>query len=182
MQALRGSAIALRLVQPKDAGYIHALRINPTYNQHLSAVTGTADDQRQWIKSYKLREAKGLEYYFVIERLDGIPCGVVRLYDISAEHFTWGSWILDHNKPPKAALESAVLSFDFGFERLSCKKAILDVRIENTHARSFYHRFGAEEVGQDVVNKYFELTREKFFQNHSLARQEMGRGLNETVI
>jgi RimJ/RimL family protein N-acetyltransferase len=173
---IMGRAIALRLVQPQDAGYIHSLRINPNYNQHLSTVSGTVEDQQNWIIAYKLREAKGLEFYFVIDRLDGIPCGVVRLYDICAETFTWGSWILDHNKPPKAALESAILSFGFGFGQLKLATAMFDVRQENKHATAFYRRFGATEVGQDSLNLYFELTKKRFLSNLSAHQAAISAG------
>lgn len=160
---IQGQRIELTLVQPWDAEYIYSLRTNSRYNQFLSAVTGTVEDQRQWIAAYKSREVKGTEYYFIIKRLDGISCGVVRLYDISNNSFTWGSWILDHNKPPKAALESGLLSFGFGFEQLNLSKALFEVRRANTHAQTFYHRFGATEVGTNEVNCYFELTQDQYF-------------------
>lgn len=76
---------------------------------------GTAEYQRRWIEAYKTCEAAGTEFYYIIELHDGTSCGTVRLYDIGTDIFTWGSWILDHNKPHKAALQSAVLSFGAGF-------------------------------------------------------------------
>ena len=103
---------------PEDAAFIHGLRTDPAYNTHLSPVTGTVADQRAWITAYKTREAAGAELYYIIERRDRVPCGAVRLYDITTDSFTWGSWILNADKPPKAALESALLSFSVGFVSL----------------------------------------------------------------
>ena len=80
---MTGSRLRLRPVMPEDAAFIHGLRTDPAYNTHLSPVTGTVDDQRAWIEAYKVREAAGEEIYYVIERRDGVPCGVVRLYDIT---------------------------------------------------------------------------------------------------
>ena len=57
LSRIDGVQLSLRLVQPDDAPYIHRLRTDPTYNGHLSAVTGTVEDQRSWIEGYKLREA-----------------------------------------------------------------------------------------------------------------------------
>lgn len=162
MAEVDGVQLRLRLAQTDDAAYIHGLRVNAVYNQHLSPVTGTVDDQRAWLTTYKAREAAGAEFYYIIERTDGTPCGTVRLYDITENSFTWGSWILDHNKPAKAALESAVLSFGVGFEGLGKPKAVLDVRRANTHATTFYRRFGAVETGQDDEYFYFELRRNDF--------------------
>jgi RimJ/RimL family protein N-acetyltransferase len=156
LSRVEGPNLVLRLIEPEDAEYVHGLRSDPKYNTHLSAVTGTADDQRRWIEAYKIREASGQEYYYVIERKDGTRCGLVRLYDIAAGHFTWGSWILDENKTPKAALESAVLSFGVGFESLGCKVAHVDVRIQNKHAEAFYRRLGMHETHRADQDIYFD--------------------------
>lgn len=159
---VEGPNLMLRLIEPDDAAYVHSLRTNPVYNNHLSEVTGTIDDQRQWIESYKTREATGQEFYYVIERKDGTRCGLVRLYDIEAACFTWGSWILDENKPSKAALESALLIYDIGFERIGCDHAVFDVRSDNTHTLAFHRRFGAKETDADELNVYFYYARSKF--------------------
>ncbi|MFX0547653.1 GNAT family N-acetyltransferase [Roseovarius sp. S1116L3] len=161
-ELIEGPSLSLRLVTPEDADYIHALRLNPDFNVHLSQVTGTVEDQRNWIDSYKRREAEGREYYYVIQRRGGGRCGVVRLYDIQGDRFTWGSWILDGNKPPKAALESAVLSLGVGFDILGCQMALIDVRKENHRALSFYRRFGMTEIDEDADNYYFELSAKRF--------------------
>lgn len=159
---VEGPNIALRLITPDDAAYVHDLRLNPAYNQHLSEVRGTAEDQRRWIADYKSREAEGREFYYVIERKDGRPCGVVRLYDLDADSFTWGSWILDATKPPKAALESAVLSFGLGFEALGRSVAKIDVRVGNEHAQAFYRRMGMTQTHQTETDIFFTYPRTRF--------------------
>ena len=157
-----GPNLMLRLIQPEDAAYVHGLRTDPVYNAHLSEVRGTVGDQRAWIEAYKPREALGQEFYYLIERKDGTQCGLVRLYDIEAESFTWGSWILDENKTPKAALESAVLIYDVGFYGLGCNRAVFDVRSDNTHTLAFHRRFGAHEVASDELNVYFNYEKKQF--------------------
>ena len=54
-----GVSLSLRLVQPHDALYIHTLRMDQAYSTHLSAVTGSVEDQVDWITRYKAREAAG---------------------------------------------------------------------------------------------------------------------------
>lgn len=159
---VEGPNLTLRLIEPEDASYVHSLRTNPLYNSHLSRVTGTVDDQQQWIRGYKAREAARQELYYVIERKDGIRCGLVRLYNIEADSFTWGSWILDENKPRKAALESAVLSFGLGFDTLQRPSAIVDVRVENTHATAFYRRLGMTETHRTDQDIYFIYRQTQF--------------------
>ncbi|GAA6201289.1 GNAT family N-acetyltransferase [Aquicoccus sp. SU-CL01552] len=166
MERIEGVRLALRLVAPEDAAFIHGLRLDPRYNTHLSAVTGSVADQHQWIERYKVREAAGTEYYYVIERLDnGRACGVVRLYEIEGDQFTWGSWILNEDKPPKAALESAVLSFGAAFNRLNLKFGAVDVRKGNHRALHFYERFNMTRVSEDHQNIYFTYSVEKFRQD-----------------
>lgn len=159
---VEGPNLILRLIRPEDADYVHALRTNPAYNRHLSEVSGTAEDQRLWIEGYKAREADLRELYYVIERKDGTRCGLVRLYDIGSDSFTWGSWILDHNKTRKAALESAVLSFGVGFDGLGLPQALVDVRIGNEQALAIYQRFGMTEVRRDDRDIYFTYPRRRF--------------------
>ena len=159
---VEGPNLILRLIEPEDAAYVHSLRNNPAYNTHLSTVTGTVDDQRIWIEDYKSREAQVQELYYVIERKDGTRCGLVRLYDIEAESCTWGSWILDENKPHKAALESAVLSFDVGFDALGVQLANVDVRVANEHAAAFYRRLGMVETHRIDGQIFFAYPRARF--------------------
>ncbi len=160
---ISGSKVTLRLVAEDDAEFIWGLRNDPAYNSHLSTTTGTVDDQRAWILRYKEREAEGTEYYFVIERTDDrTRCGVVRMYEIQNGQFTWGSWILNDNKPHKAALDSAVQIYRYGFEVLGLERSVFDVRKENTHTLRFHDRFGARRTGEDDENIYYEVPRSAF--------------------
>ncbi|MFN4128553.1 MAG: GNAT family N-acetyltransferase [Paracoccaceae bacterium] len=159
---IEGPNISLRLIQPSDADYVYGLRLNQDYNEHLSAVGGTAEDQRSWITGYKTREAAMTELYYIVERRDGIPCGTLRLYNIASPSFEWGSWILDTNKTRKAALESAVLAYRIAFDLLDLEKAVFDVRKGNTRTLAFHHRFGAIETRQDDENTYFTYPKSTF--------------------
>lgn len=157
-----GSRVRLRLVNLEDVHYIHSLRSNPQYNKYLSPIEGSVEVQRKWIMKYKLLEANCAQLYYVIERLDGVKCGLVRLYGIDNDTFTWGSWILDENKPSKAALESAILSLGVGFCLLNLGCAKVDVRIKNTHAEAFYRRLGMIEVSRTQEDIFFVYPRAAF--------------------
>lgn len=165
LDKVAGPNLVLRLIDPADAEYVFALRTDPNYNTHLSEVRGSVDDQRRWIEAYKARENELRELYYVIERQDGVRCGLVRLYDISEQSFTWGSWILDQNKPPKAALESAVIIYVIGFELMGIPKAVFEVRKDNTHTISFHERFNATRTGETDNEFLFDYPRERFAQD-----------------
>lgn len=157
-----GPNIALRLVQPDDAEYVYSLRANPIYSRYLSKVHGSVEDQRQWITSYKSREQDLRELYYVIERHNGVPCGVVRLYEIDGGSFTWGSWILDGNKTYKAALESAFLVYSVAFDILGLLRAHFKVDRENQATLSFHRSFGATETHASPTDIHFAYTRDQY--------------------
>ena len=162
--AAEGPHLRLRLVVPDDAAFIHRLRLDPALNAHLSPVTGSVTDQRDWITAYKTREAAGTEAYYLISRRDdGRPCGLVRLYAITDDNFTWGSFMLDPDtKPPRAALEAAILSFGIGFGLPGKTHALVDVRLANRHAHDFYRRLGMEEIRRDDRDVFMRYDHDRF--------------------
>jgi len=167
LSRINGHSLNLRFVRPVDAAYIHQLRNDPTRNRYLSEVRGTIDDQRRWIDAYMTREASGGEFYYMIELSNGERCGTVRLYDIQPNFFTWGSWVLDHNKPRMAALESAMLSFGAGFLGLGLENARVEVLSQNTHAQAFYRRLGMRETHRTERETVFAYTRERFSRDYA---------------
>lgn len=162
LSPVSGPNLVLRLIEPSDAAYVHGLRTDPELSRHLSPVQGGIEDQRNWIIAYKTREAAGQEYYYIITRHDGAPCGTVRIYGLEDDSFIWGSWILDGNKTPKAALESAILSFGVGFDLLDRSTAKVDLRVANTHAAAFYRRLGMTEVHRTDQDIFLTYPRARF--------------------
>ncbi|MHB2266560.1 GNAT family N-acetyltransferase [Aliihoeflea sp. PC F10.4] len=152
---MKAASINFRFVVPDDADFIVSLRTDATKNAHLSATAPDVEAQRDWLKSYKERETAKMEFYFIIETLTGEPCGVVRLYDFRSNSFCWGSWILADNAPRKAAIESALLVYEFGFGELGFEQSHFDVRLDNEKALSFHDRFGAKRTYADEVDQYF---------------------------
>ena len=157
--AIRGRRIALRGARPADAGFIFALRSDESRNLHISAIDGSAQDQRRWIDAYLHRPA---EWYFVIESEAGVPLGAVRIYDLREASFCWGSWVLSPQAPAFAAIESALLIYEFAFHNLGFPAAHFDVRKENQRVLAFHRRFGARDAGQDADNFYFTYARSDY--------------------
>lgn len=157
---LVSKSIRLRLVEPTDAEFILGLRTDVELNQYLSSVGTDVSSQIEWIKNYKILEAKGEQFYFVIERLDGVRCGTVRVYDLHPDSFCWGSWILNSDKTRYAALESAFLVYDFGFRILGFAKSHFQVMKDNARVVSFHSKMGAKIVREDLDSFYFEITKE----------------------
>ncbi|WP_231974996.1 GNAT family N-acetyltransferase [Pseudomonas pohangensis] len=150
----------MRLIEPSDAEFVLSLRMDARYNQFLSAVAPDVAAQREWIDRYKRAEADGSQFYFIIERNDGAPCGTIRVYDLRDDSFCWGSWILNDSKTRFSALESAFLIYEFGFNVLKFSKSHFEVMKGNERVISFHKKMGAKVTGEDEQNLYFEITQE----------------------
>lgn len=158
---LKSKTIFLRLIEPFDAAFINSLRTDKRYNEYLSQVDNDVSKQEKWIQKYKVREKLGLEYYYIICRnSDCLPIGSVRIYDFLGERdsFCWGSWILNENKTRYAALECALLIYDFAFFDLGFKRCHMDIRKQNMKVIEFHKRMGVKIVGEtdkDLLGHYF---------------------------
>lgn len=143
--------IFLRLAEVGDANFILSLRINEMYNKYLSYVENNIDKQKRWLEDYKIKEAASKEYYFIVHRnSDSQPIGTVRVYDFRPfeESFCWGSWILNEKKTKYAALECAILIYDYAFFELGFKRCHMDIRKENLKVIDFHKRFGVKIVSE----------------------------------
>ncbi|PHJ40201.1 GNAT family N-acetyltransferase [Vibrio sp. PID17_43] len=157
---LVAKTVQLRLVEESDASFIVSLRTDDKYNKYLSNVSSDVDIQREWIKRYKEKERNKDEFYFVIERNDGTPCGTVRIYDLKDDSFCWGSWILNEDKTRYAAVESALLVYEYGFEHLGFSKSHFEVVKENIKVIDFHLKFGAKQTSEDLEHYYYEISKE----------------------
>ena len=162
MDNLASATLRLRPVEEADASFILSLRLDANLNQHLSAVENDLSKQIDWIRSYKIRETRGAEYYFIVESLRGESYGTVRVYDFRGDSFSWGSWVLRPGTPLFVALETAIAIYDFGFGPLGFERSHFDVRKANRGVTRFHERFGARRTGEDELNFYYELTKAEY--------------------
>lgn len=157
---LKSKTINMRLINEDDAEFVLKLRLDGNYNKFLSSVNADVSSQKTWIRKYKEDEVNNKQFYFIIERKDGTPCGTVRIYDIKNDSFCWGSWILNEDKTRYSAIESAVMIYNFGFNSLKFNKSHFEVIKDNIRVVNFHKKFGAVVVGEDSNNYYFEITKD----------------------
>ncbi|WP_298737851.1 GNAT family N-acetyltransferase [uncultured Psychrobacter sp.] len=165
---LEAKTTYLRLVEEKDASFICNLRNDKQLNTYISKSTADDEAQRQWIVNYKKREANGEEYYFIIcRKSDNLQIGTVRLYDFKTNRksFCWGSWILNENKTKYAAVESALLVYEAGFNELGFEQSHYDVMKGNDKVHSFHLKMGAEKVSEDDTNIYYVFPKSQHEKN-----------------
>ncbi|WP_272694368.1 GNAT family N-acetyltransferase [Providencia sp. PROV036] len=154
---IQSKTIKLRLVEEHDAEFILSLRTDNNYNQFLSSVNNNIQKQKKWIRNYKAKEKNNEEFYFIIETLNNVPCGTVRIYDMSDDSFSWGSWILNDSKTRTAAIESALLVYIFGFEIKKFPHCHFEVMKGNDKVISFHEKFNATKVKEDETYYYYEI-------------------------
>lgn len=157
----------LRLIQELNVDFLLSLRLNQNLNTYLNTVSNDREQQLSWLKNYKERERQGLDYYFIIVDKELGDIGLVRVYDIdyANKSFTWGSWIIrEENRPKYAAIESALLVYEFAYNELGLILAKFDVRNDNLGVIKFHTRFGASYLFKNELDSYFELTKTKYTQ------------------
>ena len=165
---LSAKTIKFKLVEESDAEFICELRANPELNKHISQSSADIQAQRDWIRNYKMRETNNEEYYFIICRNDNNQrVGTIRLYDFkdNPKSFCWGSWILNENKTPSAAIESALLIYRLGFEILGFEQSHFDVRKDNQKVSAFHVKLGAVKVAENDLDIFYVFPKAQY---HSL--------------
>ncbi|MFA6635870.1 MAG: GNAT family N-acetyltransferase [Candidatus Omnitrophota bacterium] len=171
---LFGKNIDLRLVDTDDANYILELRTTHHATKYLSTTENDVKKQVQWIADYKIREQNKKEYYYIIESKKCHKYGALRVYDLLENSFCWGSWIVEPDSPPYVAIESVLLVYEFGFNILGFPKCHFDVRNENKKVLEFHLRFGAQVVGKDDLNTYFNLNKNTFEKTKNKYKKYLG--------
>lgn len=152
----------LRPARPTDAAFVFCLRTDSSRNAFISKVDDDPETQRRWLEAYVAREAAGLEYYFIVESLDGEDLGTVRIYNVGKDDFEWGSWIMKPGAPPQASLEAALGIYEFGFGPLGKASCRFEIYKDNERVVEFKRRFGAEVTGDDGTTVRFRLAAEDY--------------------
>ena len=154
--------LQVRLVNEDDAEFIVALRTDPRLSRYIHETSSNVEGQKQWIRNYKKREAEGLDYYFMF-LINGVRQGVARIYDITEDSFTQGSWVFSPDAVLGASVLGNIISSEVGFEFLDKKIAYSDTRHDN-HTHRYVQSFNPEIINTDEENVYFKILPDGFNQ------------------
>ena len=152
-----------RLVEIKDAEFIMSLRTNEKLSRYINETNNKLKDQSDWLKDYKLRERRGVDFYLMCLDSNQVDkLGLIRIYNIEGDTFEIGSWLFS----PAAGHQKSVLGDLFcrsmAFEKLGFTKCKIEVRKKNKHVLRYTKSFNPKLVGEDEWNCYFELEYEDF--------------------
>jgi hypothetical protein len=153
--------LVLRLATEDDASFILNLRRQAAHDGLINKSVPSVAEQRTWLVDYKQRESAGKEFYFVTE-LDQCPYGVNRIYNISENSFTPGSWVFLPNSPDLIAIKAAILTRLFGFEYLNKAECLFDVRKKNIKVLRYHSLFNPEKIGESELDLFFRISREDY--------------------
>lgn len=165
--------LQMRLVEVADAEFIVSLRSDSKLSQYLHSTDNDIAKQQKWIIEYKKREALGLEYYFIFHK-DERPCGVERIYNITSESFTIGSWIFKKDIDPDIPILANLLTKSLAFDLFPDKTFLFDVRKGNRKVIKYQKLFNPTKIGEDDLNLYYKLSVE----NYRKAEQRLLSALN----
>ena len=152
--------LQVRLVNESDAEFIVALRTDPRLSRYIHETSPDIEKQKQWIRNYKKREALGLDYYFMFS-VNGERQGVARIYNITEDSFTQGSWLFSPHALLGASVLGNIISSEIGFELPGKKFLYSDARRDNNTHR-FVQTFNPEVIKVDALNVYYKILPEDF--------------------
>lgn len=151
-----------RLVEITDASFILSLRLDKRRGRFLSLTENSLVKQEEWITSYKKKEARGEEFYFIYEHVNGTPYGVNRIYNILPNSFEIGSWLFSLDSPEGLSVLADLCCRDFAFDKWKYLCCHFEVRKGNKTVINYHRRFRPELIGEDELNYYFCLSREHY--------------------
>ena len=159
--------LTYRFVNEGDAEFIYRLRSDSTLSKYIHDIHGGVEQQVEWIRNYKQREANGEEYYFIFFK-ESNPVGVFRLYAFHDTTYTGGSWVMAPNSPVEVVLAVPLIMRELAFEELGMtfEDNYDATHVDNKKVIKFNAMFGCKiyKHFMDVKGEYVatSLTKEDF--------------------
>lgn len=166
--------IDARFVNIEDSEFILSLRtskrgmiLNKTDNDLLKQI--------EWMKEYKIREAKGLDYYF-IHYYQGQPVGVNRIYNIDYENQSCvtGSWVIKEGTDYDISLKTMLILREVVFELMNAEISFGDTRKCNKPMQRLYKMLGIEMIGETEEEYLYKSIKGKYLYGQNKIKKLIG--------
>lgn len=154
-----GKNVNIRDVEVEDAEFILSLRCDKKKSKFLHKTEYNIQKQRDYIKHYKTLDN---EWYFIIENKENKPIGTYRIYDLKQDSFSIGSWLMVDKANPFEVIEGEYLAKCFAFNTTGFNKFHFTVMKENKKVIRFHKMLGAQIVGEDDIEYFFECTKDVY--------------------
>ena len=152
--------LTVRLVREEDAPFILELRTNKKLSRYLHKTEDNLNKQIAWIREYKEREKRGEDYYFIYFSGDK-PIGVNRIYDITENTSTGGSWICREDSSLEESLATYFLNSDI-YELFEIVCGPYTISKGNKQVLKFHKNMGAEIISENSEEYLVRINSDKF--------------------
>lgn len=161
--------IILKPVEEEDAEFIIKLRTDDKKSRFISKTNDDIELQKEWIRSYKKREAVKEEFYFIAVDNNEEKFATYRIYDIGDDICEIGSWV---SKPGYSnvnnSLKVDIIIKEFVFETLGYNQLKFVVNKENMSVLKYHKLFHPNIIGESDHDYYFVLEKENFVKRRNL--------------
>ena len=156
--------INARFVEVKDVDFVLSLRSDKELTKFIHQTDNNRDVQIAWLTKYKERERDGKEYYFIFSK-DGVEYGLERIYNITEESFTHGSFLFKPNAPIGMSSLCDIITREVGFDVLGIPINLFDVRKGNNNVLHYHKTFQPTFLYETELDRFFELSKDNFEKN-----------------
>jgi len=147
----------LRLINESDAQFIVALR-NEEKARFMNVVQADVEQQKEWIRQYKVREENGIDYYFIYFQGDE-PLGVNRLYNIKKDSFVGGSFVFKSDCEYDIPIKATLIHWHIAFEILKKSVSFGNIHKDNKKALKFNILLGSDLIYESEEEFYVVMTK-----------------------
>lgn len=158
--------IMCRMATAADSAFIVSLRTNKKLSRFLHHTDDDVEKQKEWMLEYEERHKQGLDYYFLYS-CKGKPFSVNRIYNITDNSATGGSWLCVPGTLPEVSMASLILMRDILFENLEKDYDLFDVQEGNKQVRKLHLMLGAKKIGVTGNQENFSLYRNDYFEKRN---------------
>lgn len=152
--------LTVRLVREEDAPFILELRTNKKLSKYLHETDNDLNKQIEWIREYKKREEDGKDYYFIYFSKEN-PIGVNRIYNITENNSTGGSWICRNDATLEESLGTYFLNSDI-YDMFEIICGPYTISKGNNHVLKFHLSMGAEIIRENSEEYLVKINYEKY--------------------
>lgn len=152
--------LTVRLVVEDDAAFIVKLRTNEKLSKYLHSTDNDIEKQKEWIREYKKREKEGADYYFIFFS-GNRPVGVDRIYNITSDSSTRGSWICSEDSTLEESLATSFICSEIE-EMFDIPTGPYNVSKGNNQVLKYHLRMGAEIISENDEEYLLVRNMEKY--------------------
>lgn len=152
----------LRFVTKEDSSFIINLRTDEKLGRYINTTSASIEEQVRWTNSYKLREELGTDYYFLFEKPLGNPVGVCRIYDITSDSFTIGSWLFKKDAPVGSAILADIITREVAFDLFPNSKMLFNVKIDNKNVNRYQMTYKPEILSRNHDSIFYSCPKDNF--------------------